>query len=79
MIIHIIQNQFLFPWVIRRENLDTRIDANSLMKRLIESRKRHFQSDTLMQTYNGTNLLLMTPLIKYDVENYVFFILICII
>ena len=59
--------------------MDTRIDANSLMNRLIESKKRHFKSETLMQTYNGTDLLLMTPLIKYVVENLVFFILICII
>ena len=55
---------FLFPPVIQRMKLDQSHTSPYMTERIIEE-DDSFERSTVVQTFNGTQVLLMTPLIKF--------------
>ena len=69
---HLIQkfqeSSFLFPPVIQKTELTDDL-IGPFMKAKMMEQERKAGGRTLIQTYNGDNLLLMTPLVQFYLEN----------
>ena len=69
---HIIQkfqdSSYLFPPVIKRAEITDDIISPFMKAKMIEQERKSGQS-TLIQTYNGDDMLLMTPLVQFYLEN----------
>ena len=59
---------FLFPPVIKRAEITEDLLSPFMKERMAEQDRKPSKS-TLIQTYNGDDLLLMTPLVQFYLEN----------
>ena len=58
---------FLFPLVIRRQNITEEHVSSYMLERFIEEDKK-IERQTVIQTYNGTQILAFTPIIQFWVS-----------
>lgn len=61
------KSSFLFPPVIKRSIITDDLISPFMKERMIEQERKAGQS-TLIQTYNGDDLLLMTPIIQFYLD-----------
>ena len=59
--------KFFFPPIFRHEDIDESMVSGYMMRRVKEE-KRKLGSKTVLQCYNGEQLLVFTPLLKFYIE-----------
>ena len=55
---------YLFPPIIQRREMNFD-EASEVMKPFIKQRNKHKKAVSVIQSYNGTNQLIMSPIIRY--------------
>ena len=61
--------EFLFPPVITRTVLSEDLVSPFMRERMTEQERKLSKRETLIQTYNADDILLMTPLVKFYLDN----------
>lgn len=60
------KNGYLFPPIIQRKQMNF-AEACSSIKPFISQKKRNKKYQSVIQTYNATDQLIMTPILRYQV------------